>query len=55
MMWLVARYENAVKDAFNRLEMTAQKMGLIIMIKYMETTCKPTKEKYVRINNRDIE
>jgi hypothetical protein len=25
------------------------------MIKYMETTCKPTKEKYIRINNRDIE
>jgi hypothetical protein len=27
---IVARYENAVKDAFNRLEMAAQKMGLII-------------------------
>jgi hypothetical protein len=33
-------------------------MGLMInydKTKYMETTCKPTKEKYIRINNRDIE
>jgi hypothetical protein len=29
------RYENAVKDAFNRLEMEVQKMGL--MIKYNKT------------------
>jgi hypothetical protein len=27
---IVARHENAVKDAFNRLEMAAQKMGLMI-------------------------
>jgi hypothetical protein len=50
---IVARYENAVKDAFNRLEMAAQKMGLMInydKAKYMETTWKPTKKKYTRIN-----
>jgi hypothetical protein len=52
---IVARYENAVKDAFNRLEKASQKMGLMIMIKYMETTCKPNREKYIRINNSDIE
>jgi len=27
---IVRRYKNAVKDAFNRLEMEAQKMGLMI-------------------------
>jgi hypothetical protein len=45
---IVGRYENAVKDAFNRLEMAVQKIGLIInydKTKYMETTCKPIKEK----------
>jgi sorting nexin-29 len=54
---IVARYENAVKDAFNRLEMAAKKNGIndYDKTKYMETTCKPTKEKYIRINNRDIE
>jgi sorting nexin-29 len=55
---VVARDENEVKDAFNRLEMAAQKIGLMInydKTKYMETTCKPNKEKYIRINNRDIE
>jgi hypothetical protein len=56
---IVARYENAVKDAFNRLEKASQKkMGLKInydKTKYMETTCKPNKEKYIRINNSDIE
>jgi sorting nexin-29 len=54
---IVARYENAVKDAFNRLEKASQKMGLINYdkTKYMETTCKPNKEKYIRINNSDIE
>jgi sorting nexin-29 len=46
---VVGRNENAVKDAFNRLDMAAQKMGLMInydKTKYMETTCKPIKEKY---------
>jgi hypothetical protein len=55
---IVARYENAVKDAFNRLEKASQKMGLMINYdetKYMGTTCKPNKEKYIRINNSDIE
>jgi sorting nexin-29 len=52
------RYEIAVKDALNRLEMTALKMGIMInhdKTKYMETICKPIKEKYIRINKRDIE
>lgn len=37
---IVKRYEKAVKDAFNRLEMEAQKMGLLInykKTKYMES------------------
>ena len=37
---IVRRYENAVKDAFNRLEMEVQKMGLMInynKTKYMES------------------
>jgi hypothetical protein len=45
---IVARYENAVKDAFNRLEKASQKMGLMInydKTKYMGTTCKPNKQK----------
>jgi hypothetical protein len=36
---IVRRYENAVKDAFNRLEMEVQKIGLMInynKTKYME-------------------
>jgi hypothetical protein len=44
---IIGRYEKAVKDAFNRLEMAAQKMGLMInydKTKYMETTFKPIKE-----------
>jgi hypothetical protein len=55
---IIARYENAVKDAFNRLERASQKMGLMITddkTKYMETTCKANKEKYIRINNSDIQ
>jgi hypothetical protein len=55
---IVARYENAVKVAFNRLEKASQKVGLMIdydKTKYMETTCKPNKEKYIRTNNSDIE
>jgi hypothetical protein len=54
---IIARYENAVKDAFNRLEKASQKMGSIInydKTKYMETKCKPNKEKYIRINNSNI-
>jgi hypothetical protein len=38
---IVARYENAVKDTFNRLEKVSQKMGLMInydKTEYMETT-----------------
>ena len=37
---IVRRYENAVKNAFNRLEMEVQKMGLMInynKTKYMES------------------
>jgi hypothetical protein len=55
---IVAIYENAVKDVFNRLEKASQNMGLMInydKTKYMDTTCKPNKEKYIRINNSDIE
>jgi hypothetical protein len=37
---IARRYENTVKDAFNRLEMEVQKMGLTInynKTKYMES------------------
>jgi hypothetical protein len=54
----VGSYEKAVRDAFNRTEMAAQKIGLMInydKTKYMETTYMPIKEKHTRINNRDIQ
>jgi hypothetical protein len=55
---VVARYENAAKDALNRLEKSSQKLGLMIdydKTKCMATTCKSNKEKYMRINNSDTE
>jgi hypothetical protein len=33
----VRRYENIFRDGFNKLEMAAQKMGLMIMIIYIYT------------------
>jgi hypothetical protein len=53
---IVERFENAVKDAFNRLEMEAQKVVQCLIMteqKYMENDKK--KEKCIRKNNRDIE
>jgi hypothetical protein len=40
---IVARYENAVKDAFNRLEKASQKMGLMIMISIWKQYASQTK------------
>jgi len=58
---MVGRYENIFRDGFNKLEMAAQKMGLMIMIIdiyiyiYMcvcvckETTCNSIKERHMTI------
>jgi hypothetical protein len=55
---IIGRYEKAVKGALNGLEMAAQNMGLMVnydKTKYLETSSKPIKEKYIRINNTDIQ
>jgi hypothetical protein len=53
---IVERYENAVKDAFNRLKMEAQKKWFsdYDKEKYVKNG-KPKKQKCIRINNLDIE
>jgi hypothetical protein len=53
----VEKYENAVKDAFNRLEMEAQKRSTVINCDKTKIygKCKPKKKSASNVNNGDIE
>jgi hypothetical protein len=54
---IIGRHEEAMKEAFIKLETAAKQMGLMIIYdktKYMELPNCPTRENYITINNYNI-
>jgi hypothetical protein len=55
---IIGRYESAVKEAFVQLETAVKQMRLMInygKTQYMELSNSPTREKYIIINNHNVE